>query len=510
MTESDSPPILRRLLLFAGGILVAASVTAAVITSLDTGSSAELLRVRLLLTEGLLNEAEQLLDSLEPFSQSDLPAARGVRRDLGLARERERRLAEQQAALTIARTAAEDGRLQDAVEALSGAAGLDQGLAQEVGEALLDQAKHARRAWDHEEARRLLDLARRAFGEEDETALIEAEFLIEKAEHLDERSELLLEIADNAMAEGELERAEEALFELRTGGFSPKARAEAEQRSAVLEAQREARDRTAVLTKLNKLLDQGQVSASRELLELHARVTGSREFDSRIAALKELEEAGGATSFLPVRNALRFLVKCQDQTGGFTLSGYQQLFPRDKVGGSWQAHYDLGITGLALLAFTAFRHLDIRGEFDDPAARCAKFLVMSVPRTGSVSGNHYNHAIVALALLERTLAIGQDRSRAEFKAAGLIINYLTRRAQLPDGGWRYTTRFLRHLLGHAGAGRRPASGHRDSPRRPQKGHELPGVHHQRQGLDGLHPIRTSPESDRGRSARAADLPGGGA
>jgi len=437
---STSYSIPSRLLILAGGLLVIVSVGAAISASLDWGAATELAMVRGLIAEGHLAEAEHLLTSLEPFSDSDQPTAEELRRKLDRLREVEKFDLAQAAILERARAAADEGRMERAGRILAEAGEPDPKLAAQVGGALLEEANRQRRGWDEEEARRLLELAKRVFGEKDEIRVIEAELLIAETERIVRQSEQLLETAGNAIAEGDLEAAEVALIAFEAEEFSPAARARAAELNKVIVSEREDRDREAVQKRLTRLLDEGKVREARQLMERHSRLTGNTEYGARITVLTELEKAGGAESYLPVRNALRFLVKCQAKHGGFSGEQYRLVFPKDKAGGKWSASYNLGITGLCLMAFTAFRDLDVTGEFDKPAKNCAKYLTRSVSRSGNISGTHYNHAIVALALLERVLALGKPATRAEFAAAKRIIVYLTRTAQLPDGGWRYATR----------------------------------------------------------------------
>lgn len=403
---SSSLSMLRRLLIIAGGLLVVASVGAAIVASLDFSATSEL-------------EEE---------------------RKLGLRQEVEAFEREQAAILARARESAGAGRMEEAAKLLAESGSPDRELAAQVGDALLEAAERARRDWDEGEARRFLELAKRVFKEENGTKVLETELLVEETERLVWQSKELLEAAGDAIAEGKLAEAEMALVALESGGFPPEAGAKAAELRKTIVSEREDRDRDAVRKNLARLLDEGRVTAARQLMERHALLTGNDEYRTRITALTELEQAGGTESYLPVRDALRFIVKCQAKTGGFTLEQYLTVFPKDQAGGKWSASYDVGISGLCLMAFTAFRHIDVAGEFDQRAANCARYLASTVSRAGTVAGTHYNHAIVALALLERVRALGQDATKAEFAAAARIINYLTLSAQLPDGGWRYTDR----------------------------------------------------------------------
>jgi hypothetical protein len=202
----------------------------------------------------------------------------------------------------------------------------------------------------------------------------------------------------------------------------------------------EIRSREKVLAKVRGLLDAGDVAGARHALDDYARRTGDDSLSSHADALQELERQGGEKSYLPVRRGLRWLAAHQATDGGFHNRTFQSICKEKGCVGAGPSSYDAGVTGLALMAFTAFTELDVLGEFRAPAENAAKYLLSRVDKTGKVTGATgiaatYTQAIVALALLERAQVLAKPE--AEIGAATRLVGYLAKEAQLTDGGWRY-------------------------------------------------------------------------
>ncbi len=101
--------------------------------------------------------------------------------------------------------------------------------------------------------------------------------------------------------------------------------------------------------------------------------------------------------------------------------------------------YEVGITGLAILAFLGEGHTHQSGDYIDVVARGLAYLRVRLTRSGMIesSPSHslYNHGIAALALLEAYVMTG-DPSLADAKYAVAF----SLRAQNDKGGWDYMER----------------------------------------------------------------------
>lgn len=169
---------------------------------------------------------------------------------------------------------------------------------------------------------------------------------------------------------------------------------------------------------------------------------GSDAADREAAqAIRRLKASGTVNTYVGVLKALRWLVAHQDpKTGGLHNRTYGKVCGDDACRSQWSPAYDPGISGLVLIALTAFKPLDLAQEFEEPAARLTEYLVRLVDGRGTIAaGTNYNEAIVALALLESRAWEGQERYlrvAARLKA-GRLVSYLAGPAQIADGGWRY-------------------------------------------------------------------------
>jgi hypothetical protein len=337
-------------------------------------------------------------------------------------------------AIRRARRALAEGDAQAAARALSGAAKADDDLRAAVARELASDARRAAAAWDLDEARRLIDLARAAGADPEDFALAERD-LVERVARRREAEELLAAAA-KAREEGDLAAASAAArraYDLGAGEtLSRQARELLETANA---EQKVLLDREQSLAEAERLLAAGDVRGARFILEQYVRRTGDTGLADRVEDLRRVEEAGGTATFSPVRNALGFLAAHIGKDGGLHGDGYMKVCGDATCGadGEISRGHDAGLSGLALLAFAAFRALDVRGEFVEPAEKVAKYLAAEVQKDGQVRGGHYDAAIAALALLEH----GADSTRP---AAGRVIDYLQKTAVLLDGGWRYTPR----------------------------------------------------------------------
>jgi hypothetical protein len=149
---------------------------------------------------------------------------------------------------------------------------------------------------------------------------------------------------------------------------------------------------------------------------------------------RDLREAyGGRGTESAVRRALEWLAKAQRADGAW--SG-----PALASGPPGRSPYEVGLTGLSLLAFLAEGNTGKSGEFAATVSRGLDHLVGQQRASGLVGpdqGNYmYNHAIAGLALLEAAMMTKDEGLGA---AAAAAVNF-TVSAQNQTGGWGYTAR----------------------------------------------------------------------
>jgi hypothetical protein len=162
---------------------------------------------------------------------------------------------------------------------------------------------------------------------------------------------------------------------------------------------------------------------------------------------------GGGGTEDAVRAALRWLARHQSADGSWGAATYSLGCAGEGCSGSGVRDYDVGVTGLSLLAFlgAGYSHLS-RDDIPDPRApgrtlrfgevvrNGVKWLMAQQDGDGCVGprrGHYmYNHAIGALALSE---AFGMTNSMPLAVPAQKAIDFLAA-AQTRGKGWRYTAR----------------------------------------------------------------------
>lgn len=144
---------------------------------------------------------------------------------------------------------------------------------------------------------------------------------------------------------------------------------------------------------------------------------------------------GGRDVAAAVDSALDWLARHQSASGAWSGDRFDEACPKAACGGAGVADYDLGLTGLALLAFLA------RGEVPDgdskhgPAVgKGLRHLVAAQAATGCIARtSSYEHAIATLALAE---AYGMTGSPEWGDAAAFAVEWIEE-ARNPGAAWRY-------------------------------------------------------------------------
>ncbi|MCH2367571.1 MAG: terpene cyclase/mutase family protein [Planctomycetes bacterium] len=158
--------------------------------------------------------------------------------------------------------------------------------------------------------------------------------------------------------------------------------------------------------------------------------------------------------------ALEWLYRHQDADGGWKAAGFNNAGVRERRGLSankdaarypkdtgWEEN-DIGVTALAILAFTGFGHTHMDGEYEhfvDCLKKAVKYMLKSqTMRTGDPardgrygSGDSeqwiYNHAIATMAMAELLLMSNDFKLKRSAREA----TKLCLRAQNDGRGWRY-------------------------------------------------------------------------
>ncbi len=143
---------------------------------------------------------------------------------------------------------------------------------------------------------------------------------------------------------------------------------------------------------------------------------------------------------------LRWLADHQDDNGGWDCDEYMKHDPADdRCDGSGGALYDVGVTGLSLLAFLGAGYTDRGSQRENKYAKTVRsglrYLLRSQDEQGvfgtRAAHNYiYNHAIATLAMCEAYWLTRNPRLK---KSAQDGLNYLSA-ARNPYLAWRYHAR----------------------------------------------------------------------
>ncbi len=151
---------------------------------------------------------------------------------------------------------------------------------------------------------------------------------------------------------------------------------------------------------------------------------------------------GGRGTRIAVQRALDWLRLHQSPDGSWDCDGFEQRcgsIGSTVCGGAGESLHDVGVTGLALLAFLGDGNTPRHGPHQDVVRRAVRWLVdQQDPDTGLIgqalgSAFVYDHAIGTLALCEAYYLSGSPLLRTPAKEAAALIT----RARNPYGAWRY-------------------------------------------------------------------------
>ena len=140
-----------------------------------------------------------------------------------------------------------------------------------------------------------------------------------------------------------------------------------------------------------------------------------------------------------VENGLKFLAKIQDTDGAWRARSFGMQLP-GFVGnpGRGTAEWEVGMTGLCLLAFSSAGYTTVQGEYQDVVRKGTRFLLSRVVDYGKfeTTSSHYmyNHALGTQALCE---LYSYSADPAIGATAQLAVDFLVYAQHRDTGGWRY-------------------------------------------------------------------------
>lgn len=143
-----------------------------------------------------------------------------------------------------------------------------------------------------------------------------------------------------------------------------------------------------------------------------------------------------------IRRALEWLASVQERDGSWSARRFgageeQRVLGQDRKGAGSTA--DVGVTGLALLAFLGAGRTHLEGDHRQTVEAGLAYLIRVQASDGSLHGNAalyertYCHGMAAMALAE---ALGMTGDKALRPAVEKAVRY-TLASQHPLGGWRY-------------------------------------------------------------------------
>ena len=164
------------------------------------------------------------------------------------------------------------------------------------------------------------------------------------------------------------------------------------------------------------------------------------KYGGRFGGNRNLRKGAGKGTEIAIKDGLEWLRLHQDEDGSWDCDEFMHHDPSgDLTDGAGDPNHDIGVTGLALLAFLGDGHTMTQGHYKDTVKRGIKWLVHEQDRESGLFGEElghaflYDHSIATLAVCETFYL---DKSTLLKTKAQRAINYITR-ARNPYGVWRY-------------------------------------------------------------------------
>ncbi|MFT5289322.1 MAG: hypothetical protein ACI8QS_001491 [Planctomycetota bacterium] len=163
------------------------------------------------------------------------------------------------------------------------------------------------------------------------------------------------------------------------------------------------------------------------------------KFGGRLGGSRNLR-AGGSGTEQALKDGLEWLKNHQNPDGSWDADGFETHCPAGQdCGDPGHATHDVGLTGLALLAFLGDGHTESQGAYIDVVKRGIQWLKEQQDRDNGLIGEDssnefiYDHAIATLAICEAYYFSKSPRLKSTAQKA---INYIAR-ARYQYGAWRY-------------------------------------------------------------------------
>ncbi|MEM6674967.1 MAG: prenyltransferase/squalene oxidase repeat-containing protein [Planctomycetota bacterium] len=164
------------------------------------------------------------------------------------------------------------------------------------------------------------------------------------------------------------------------------------------------------------------------------------KYGGRFGGKRNLRAGGGKGTEQAIKDGLEWLKNHQDQDGMWDNDEFMKHDPsNDKCDGAGDPIHDVGVTGLALLAFLGDGHTMTLGLYKDVVKRGIKWLMDEQDRETGLFGEELGHAFLydhAIASLAFTETFYLDKAIILKSKAQKAMNYISR-ARNPYGVWRY-------------------------------------------------------------------------
>src|SRR5262245_8076654 len=147
---------------------------------------------------------------------------------------------------------------------------------------------------------------------------------------------------------------------------------------------------------------------------------------------------GGSKAEAAVLSALIWLKKHQSPEGFWDSDGFPAMCEKNQCGGIGSAAHDVGLTGLALLAYLGAGETHVEGRFKNTVKDGLQWLMTVQDEEGCFGeriGQHwmYDHACAALAMAE---AYGMTQAKPFRGPAQKGVNFVLK-SQNPYSAWRF-------------------------------------------------------------------------
>lgn len=205
----------------------------------------------------------------------------------------------------------------------------------------------------------------------------------------------------------------------------------------------EEKDYARAAEMLEKILEADPADTmAKQLLEKVLPQLDTTPYDDRVNKKNLEREGGSAETEAAVAAALQWLSCHQDKDGKWNQDGFAKNCDATKgiacTGPGHSEHYDVALTGLALMAYLGNGSTHQEGKYKENAKKGLDWLLSQQQADGRMSRRIveswvYSHAIATLAICEALAMTGDKNLREPCQRAVTF----TVKAQKPGSGWKY-------------------------------------------------------------------------